>query len=370
MDKPANKLVWNLCVPFGTWLGHPNGEQTYNADDGRAIVDYFHAKYGNGKAMVIDYEHNTFIGDSRAAGWVWDLEVRENAPIPGVYMQNEWTPIAEKMIKSNEYKYLSPVIIRNDVDPVTGEEVPIQLFTVALTNVPFMQDKFEMVAASAVLKGKAIYSNSKAILVSHKTNTLNGANAMDLQEIYDAIVAALAPLGVPATASPEQVLSMVEKLAELMQAFPSEVPEEAQEQLAEMNTAVRLFTDAKALLNANNDNVLAIIQTLKNGSVSRDNDIRRELAEIKADRLIERYANRIPKQEDRDYWRAKAIRDYADTEETLKRLEPVLNSAPTRVAESKSADGLTDSQRRIAKMMNVSVADYKKQLDLESNKEN
>jgi len=120
---------------------------TINVDpDGSAGVIASFQKHG--ALGVVDYEHQTLggkysspDGKAPAAGWIKRL-----AYVPGrglVAPEIEWTPAAAAMIHNREYRYLSAV---SDYDKKTGR--PINLHSVALTNVPATPGAQDLAAAS------------------------------------------------------------------------------------------------------------------------------------------------------------------------------------------------------------------------------
>lgn len=102
-----------------------------------------------GVEIVFDYEHQTASPDrkpkdglAKAAGWIKPTAL-EWVEGEGMYANVDWNPAAAKMIAEKEYKYYSPVM---DIDKETGR--PFRLYSVALTNVPAMND-IQPIAASA-----------------------------------------------------------------------------------------------------------------------------------------------------------------------------------------------------------------------------
>ena len=119
----------------GEWLGHPAGPFTMDAGKMQQCIDRFEQQ---ANPMVVDYEHNSMGGDSRAAGWVQSLYCKHGDDGAELWAHVEWTPTAAAMIKNGEYRYCSPVIDFGAKDRATGEHVPVELFNVALTNNPFL----------------------------------------------------------------------------------------------------------------------------------------------------------------------------------------------------------------------------------------
>lgn len=108
---------WVHILPAGKFSGR-DGRGPYWADF-EAIIENFKK---NAVDLVVDYEHQTLrehVGPAPAAGWIKDLEVRED----GLYAKIEWTPQAEELIRNKEYRYISPVFVyeRN-----TGRVIELQ----------------------------------------------------------------------------------------------------------------------------------------------------------------------------------------------------------------------------------------------------
>ena len=62
--------------------------------------------------LVIDYEHQTLSDvQAPAGGWIKDLYKGEDAIIAKV----EWTPKAAEYLKNKEYRYLSPVVLVDEI---------------------------------------------------------------------------------------------------------------------------------------------------------------------------------------------------------------------------------------------------------------
>jgi len=109
--------------------------------------------------VVIDYEHASEQpavakgGPIPAAGWIHELGLREQGPdlregsgplpsAPGPYLFAlvEWTPEAERLIRSGHYRFFSPSIDWGARDKQTGEPQGATLTSGALTNHPFLEE--------------------------------------------------------------------------------------------------------------------------------------------------------------------------------------------------------------------------------------
>lgn len=141
---------------------------------------------------VIDYEHASEFPEMAqgqpvpAAGWIKSIE--DTPDDDGVlYAHAEFTPRAQQMIQSGEYKYLSPVIDWGARDKVTGEAQGATLTSVALTNRPFLEsmpalalsdrgwkeiNRGDAVEDAAIQKGKVM----KLILTDRVARTVRVVN--------------------------------------------------------------------------------------------------------------------------------------------------------------------------------------------------
>lgn len=126
----------------GSWV--KDGRQfSITAKDHADMVRNF-AKRKNHQ-LVIDYEHASEMpevakgGPIPAAGWIHNLR----APGDGktqLWALVEWTPEAESMIRSGEYRFFSPAIDWGAADKATGEPQGATLTSGALTNHPFLEE--------------------------------------------------------------------------------------------------------------------------------------------------------------------------------------------------------------------------------------
>ena len=127
----------------GSWEGHPMGA---------FILDrtMFKQMVGNATAakteIPVDYEHQTFWagmfgGKAPASGWINKLELRDGVGGEAqLWASIAWTNTAADHIRSREYRYLSPVIQYNSRDRKTGSLAGAVIPSVALTNVPFLEE--------------------------------------------------------------------------------------------------------------------------------------------------------------------------------------------------------------------------------------
>ncbi|MFZ2088144.1 MAG: phage protease [Desulfobaccales bacterium] len=127
---------WLRLLPLGQ-VNLVDGRPPFEVDP-LSLADMVRAFGARGTDLVIDYEHQSLKGgQAPAAGWIKDLEVRED----GLWAKVEWTTQAEEYLKKREYRYFSPVL---RLDPDSRR--PQELMNVALTNVPAIQGLSPLVA--------------------------------------------------------------------------------------------------------------------------------------------------------------------------------------------------------------------------------
>lgn len=158
---------WLRLLPLGE-VNLVDGRPSFEVDP-ESLADLVKAFGARGTDLVIDYEHQSLTGgQAPAAGWIKDLEVRED----GLWAQVEWTSQAEGYLKQREYRYFSPVL---RLDPASRR--PQELMNVALTNIPAIQGLSPLVAkwggealTALTLQAK---SGSEALEVTAATEASN-----------------------------------------------------------------------------------------------------------------------------------------------------------------------------------------------------
>jgi phage I-like protein len=149
--KPQSK-TWNQIAVAGAFKGHRAGAFEFTAQVFRELIANLAAQ-SNG-AIAVDYEHTseTLEGSVAQAGapavaWVTQLEVRaDGRELWGLF---EWVDAqAVEYVRAGRYRYLSPAIVFNARDRVTGKPVGAAMSSVAITNNPFLLH-MQPLAASA-----------------------------------------------------------------------------------------------------------------------------------------------------------------------------------------------------------------------------
>lgn len=142
LDQENTNTKWHQIALEGEWSGHFMGPFKFDKDLFEQMVSRFKAK-PNGR-VVVDYEHDTHkFFSSRpaiAAGWITDINLRTTDQGAGLFARVEWTEKAAEHIRNREYSYLSPTVAFQSIDRVTGDVTGPELLSVALTNIPFLEE--------------------------------------------------------------------------------------------------------------------------------------------------------------------------------------------------------------------------------------
>ena len=141
---------WVHLMPAGSVTARDGRRWTVDAE---AVVAHTIARAGD-TDIVIDYEHQSQLAESNgqpapAAGWIKQIEVRSG----GVWGLVRWTTRARELLKTKEYRYLSPTFTHDD-------EGNVQLIvSAALTNLPALD-----MTALATISTKMPQANKMTIL--------------------------------------------------------------------------------------------------------------------------------------------------------------------------------------------------------------
>src|SRR3989441_7499855 len=113
--------------------------------------------------VVVDYEHASEMpevargGPVLAAGWIHRLSA--NGELKALI---EWTPQAEEMIRSGQYRFFSPAIDWGARDKESGEPQGATLTSGALTNHPFLEDLPPIVLSDLDIESSTLRSRATA----------------------------------------------------------------------------------------------------------------------------------------------------------------------------------------------------------------
>ncbi len=264
--------------------------------------------------VVIDYEHQTIWGDKApAAGWIKDLKKTQE----GIVAVVEWTDTAKEFLKNREYRYFSPVIELDENYRV------VSLHSVALTNAPKTYNQISLVAKNNFRK-----------------------------EEFDMNPEICKALGLSEDADEKAVLSAIVSLKEKAGKTKEIVP-------TEILKALGLKEDA------DKSEIVATIHALKQTTnavkVEEIAALKRELAQLKAEKLVEEAMEEGKITPSQKEWAL----NYAISDE--KGFKAFVEKAPVvaplkNLPKGKQTDDTTISEtlKRVAQNMGVSIEDIKK----------
>lgn len=131
--EDSAKACWVHMLPPGPFEHPQYGHVDVTPQLINDLAKSFHDNV-RGIELDIDYDHKML--DTKAAGWVKDVQVRDN----GLWGFIEWTEPAAKAIKAKEYKYFSAEFYDEWTHPKTKVTHKNVLFGGGITNRPFLKD--------------------------------------------------------------------------------------------------------------------------------------------------------------------------------------------------------------------------------------
>lgn len=165
LSTKKSKLSRVLIALVGEWHGHEAGSFKLEVSDMQQMKDNFDKKLID---VVCDYEHQTLTGETApASGWIKSLSIEDDK----LYAHVEWNKEAKKMIQAKEYKYVSPVLLPNNIDTVSGQSMGWTLHSLSLTNTPFLQELGELIVNKAQ---ESISLKNEVISLKEQVKSLTG----------------------------------------------------------------------------------------------------------------------------------------------------------------------------------------------------
>lgn len=171
----------------GEWKGHKQGSFKLELKDLEEIKKNFDNTELDG---VIDLDHATlFYGTGEAYGWIKELEVKDDV----LYVSKvEWLDHGLEVLQSKKYKYISPVLEENTIDPVTGNNIGWTLHSAAITNRPFLEDLGEVIANNKSNKGEEDVKKTAEELEAENKDLKDQIEAAKTEKIETTVTAAIA----------------------------------------------------------------------------------------------------------------------------------------------------------------------------------
>lgn len=331
------------CGKFRGVDGRPK-DAAHWVMDAQAAQDVIAFCSARQNEFVIDYEHQSLLTETNgqpapAAGWFSGAALRWEEGV-GLFAKSRWTPRAQGFIDSDEYKYISPVILyQKGTGRVKG------IISAALTNnacIDGMDEVLSRAAASFLLD----------------TSKENGMDELleQLRWFFN----------LPTLATAEEILAEVKKAADKIKAAQPEATAAASFRVDGLIAS--LGTEVAALKSAAPDpakfvpvEVMTELQTevaaLRNEKIARDVD-GVVVAALTAGKLLppqEKWARDLGMKD------LAALTDYLETAQTVAALSGT-QTGGTPPAGGKNEHGLNDTQLATCKQLGVSPEDYKRTL--------
>lgn len=151
-DAKGDSDTWVQLATSGTFAGHRAGPFELNAKVFREILANFKAT--KNRRVPWDYEHASEqdptegslpVTGAPAPAWVVDMEIRGG----NLWGLVEWGKQLRQQVRDGEYRFLSPAIVFNSVDRVSGKPIGARLSSVAATNKPFLDGMQPLAATEA-----------------------------------------------------------------------------------------------------------------------------------------------------------------------------------------------------------------------------
>ncbi len=305
-------------IPYGVEIQTPKGPFTLDEKSASVVISEFETHKNQ---MVVDYEHQTLAGtEAPAAGWITKLIDKGKE---GIWAAVSWTAKAKQYIENREYRYVSPVFLKR----ISDNRV-LRLINVALTNQPNIDGMVPLI--------------NKAGL-DLKTNIDKEEKSM-WKEM-------LKRLGLPETATEQDAIAAINKLAEPVQTIANKA----------VLTALGLADTATEA------EITGTIMAMKQ-SHTQVGDLSNELAALKTGMNAKDAAEAValamkegkitPAQKD---WADKYAKDDLEGFKVFVAKAPVVVFQGKIVGEDKKPEGsLDDTQLAVNKQMGIDEETHKK----------
>ena len=205
---------WYHLVPVGEYP-HPESQLIQVIDEQaiQAIANRFSAEAGqtNFAGLLIDQEHFSYDPDKSSAAFGWVRRVENRAD--GLWGQVEWTSLGSQALKDKTYKFISPVWLPRDTEPVTNRAAnvrrPLRLDSLGLTNSPNLRGMVPLVNRSSAS------TPAGGLPAIKQMNRVAAHLGLAAEASEDAILAAVTALTNRATQAEAQVKPLTGRITAL-----------------------------------------------------------------------------------------------------------------------------------------------------------
>jgi len=205
---------WYHLVPVGEYP-HPDSQLIQVIDEQaiQQIANRFTADASapNYAGLLIDQEHFSYDPDKSSAAYGWVRRVENRAT--GLWGQVEWTSLGAQALKDKTYKFISPVWLPRDTEPVTNRadnvRRPLRLDSLGLTNQPNLRGMVPLVnrsTESTPTGGKPVPKNMTRV-AAHL--------GLAAEASEEAILAAVTALTNRATQAESRVTPLTNRITQL-----------------------------------------------------------------------------------------------------------------------------------------------------------
>lgn len=143
-EANARPRTWNQVGKQGSFGGHYAGPFAITASTYAEILSNFEAL--GRQPIPVDLDHAIELDGGPAVAWVVDLAVRGDQ----LWALFEWVDAdVVEQVRAGQWGYLSPAIVFESRDPVSGAKAGARLTSVALTTQPFLRGMQPVAASDA-----------------------------------------------------------------------------------------------------------------------------------------------------------------------------------------------------------------------------
>jgi len=336
----ADEKKWYLVIPKGSFKHPMHGDLNFDDQFIAELKQNYDTKVLGETRPFVDVNHD----QGEAMGWINELNIRED----GLYALIEWTEKGAGLIKAGSFKFFSPWI-GPYTNPQTGETFKRVLRGGALTNVPFLK-----MLPPMELKEAGVTCDIKL---------------SELEDKMDILEALKKALGLTEDVKEEDVLKKITEL----QASEKELTEkmatlddEHKKAITELTAKVEELSKKEVKEDkGGGSEELKEINTKLTEALDSNKGLAVELHLIRKEKYISlALSEGRLKPSDKEDWEKLFDENEDFTVKALKKLPVVISlKEQGHSRTSTKAITLTDDDKEMAKMLDMTLEDYEKYLN-------